>query len=149
MIRSQPQPCFQLLGLQHVVLQHFGYRRTFQGNDALVDLVTGFRVNGDDELALAQQRCNISWNEVVIPFSGGAQMIFAAAFHHGQCHRPAALHLHDQRTFKLERGGEQTGSGHHLAQKITNRLGISVIFKDGTPSGIKTYHFASDFGMLE
>ena len=98
------------------MFQHLRHARALQSHDTLITLAAGLGIDSDNEFAITQERGQIARREIVAPLGGGAQMKVAAAFHHCQCHRPAALHLHNQRAIEFQRRGKQGGSGHHLAQ---------------------------------
>ena len=116
----------QLLRLAEIVVHAFAQRRAVQLDDALVAVGVLALVDGEGEIAGAEQarhrrpapRCDIAATLVGVELGIAAHRALAGDVGHHQLDRPVALGLQGEDALVFEGAGERRRQRHHLGQQL-------------------------------
>ena len=141
----------ELLGLAEIGVGGFGQALAFERHHALIALGVGAAVDGHGEMALAEEGGHraAEARRRARPRSGHSR---ASSRHlivgDQQIDRPVGRSLENELALEFERGAEQRGERHSLAEQLRHRLGIVMARQDGVDHGPELDQAADHVGLL-
>ena len=120
-----------------------------QGHQALVGLAQVGQVQGEGELAVAEEVGYGRIGHVGLGLGHAAQAQLLVAVDDEEVDRAAALELEGHAAGLLEIGGDEDGDGGHLAQETGDRGGIVASGQHFLPGAVELDEGATDVEVLE
>ena len=140
-----------LLGLAEVLVRRRLQPLPFQRDDALVARGFTAAIDGEGEVAVAEQVAVLGRlrQALGIVAGEGADAVGRVEIDHQHVDEAVALRLQLEAPLHLQRGAEQHGEGRRLADEAGHRRRVLVLAQDVVDAGAEPHHAAAHVERLD